>query len=211
MLLDISLLFVGLIKIGNDWVYEKLYQFFILIIEVLIVIVKIEDVYFCDNIRIIFFFRDEFVWIFLLGDFLLSNVRRYKDKYIFKIGYNVLFIKIQKSGIRCLIGVLYDGIIFIVLLFVEGKNILILVMILVLKENLFFLKIFIRFNLIYFDDVVFNIFEFENGNVNDLNLLNIIDDLLIVEIILFFILVVVNKIGLIYESINKDVFYGFGF
>lgn len=106
---------------------------------------------------------------------------------------------------------MYDGIIFIVLLFVEGKNILILVMILILKENLFFLKIFIRFNLIYFDDVVFNIFEFENGNVNDLNLLNIIDDLLIVEIILFFILVVVNKIGLIYESINKDVFYGFGF
>lgn len=106
---------------------------------------------------------------------------------------------------------MYDGIIFIVLLFVEGKNILILVMILVLKENLFFLKIFIRFNLIYFDDVVFNIFEFGDGNVNDLNLLNIIDDLLIVEIILFFILVVVNKIGLIYESINKDVFYGFGF
>lgn len=70
---------------------------------------------------------------------------KYINKYVFKIGYNVFLIKVLKSGILCKIGVLYEGKIFILLLVVEGKNIIMLVIMLVLKENLYFLEIFVWF------------------------------------------------------------------
>lgn len=70
---------------------------------------------------------------------------KYINKYVFKIGYNVFLIKVFKSGILCKIGVLYEGKIFILLLVVKGKNIIMLVIMLVLKENLYFLEIFVWF------------------------------------------------------------------
>lgn len=70
---------------------------------------------------------------------------KYINKYVFKIGYNDFLIKVLKSGILCKIGVLYEGKIFILLLVVKGKNIIMLVIMLVLKENLYFLEIFVWF------------------------------------------------------------------
>lgn len=211
MLLDTSSPSVGSTKIGNDWAHEKLYQSSTSTIEALTAIAKTEDAYLCDNTRTIFPSRDEFAWTSLSGDFSPSNVRRYKDKYILKIGYNVPLTKIQKSGIRRSIGAPYDGTISIVLSSAEGKNISTSVMISASKENPFIPKTFIRSNPTYFDDVAFNISEFENGNANDPNLLNTTDDPSIAETISPPISAAVNKTGPIYESINKDVSHGFGF
>lgn len=124
------------------------------------VIVMIEKVYYCDNIRIVFFFGDEFVWFILLGNFLLESVFKDNENYIFYIGYNIFLIEVIKSGIVCLMEELYEGLFVLVLLVVKGNNIFILVIILIFKENLFFLEIFIRFMfyLIYFDFVNFNMF-----------------------------------------------------